>query len=508
MQTTKLFILVLAVLFLSSCKDNNNPVITPNQGDKPLVALVSPTTQTEILDSVYVEISASDNKGVTRVDFIVDNIIIKSWPVGPFKAIVDLSMFNDSSWHSAYAKVYDADSNFTTTPVITLTIRRLLAPENLWIESLTDKFVKLHWTDKSQIATGYQVEEALSGGTYNSLGITEAKDSLFVVNNLDTSKEYTFRVKPVRNNYAGVYTTTNTLDYTTWWDSLTILNSGNFYPICMLYLKNNDLIITGTTGGTIQINNYSAGKLVNILSAASYYVYGLDVSPDGNNLVSAGEYFLKIWSLSDFTTVKTISTTESYYSVSYSPDGNLLATISYNYVRIWDVSGTLLRTLGLSNSSYYSNHVLFSKDGTMVIYNDGNSIKFCRVSDGMLLKTITGTPAIGSLAISPDGLTIAAGGSNDMISIYDAGSGFLENTFFGHNSPVISLSFSNDSKYLLSSDSYGNMKLWDMNSLTCAYSPNGLATCLSFGKDNNSIISGGPTGIKIQNKITGWKTKL
>jgi hypothetical protein len=133
MKAINFIILTATVLFFYSCKDNNNPV-TSTPSDKPSVTLISPTPQTEIIDTVGVEISAMDTKGITRVDFIVDNVIVKSWPVGPYKAVVNLSAYDDSSWHSAYAKVYDADSNFTTTPVITLNFRRLIAPENFWIE--------------------------------------------------------------------------------------------------------------------------------------------------------------------------------------------------------------------------------------------------------------------------------------------------------------------------------------------------------------------------------------
>jgi hypothetical protein len=507
-----LYFLILALsLSFYSCKDSNNP-LAPSPDEKPEVTLISPSGSTEILDSVYVEISAKDNKGITRVDFIIDNIIIKSWAVGPYKANLDLSMYSDSSWHTAYAKAYDADSNYTTTPVLTLSFRRLFAPVNLWAESFSEKVIKLHWKDISRFANGYQVELSDTSDIYNVIGTTAANDSSFVVNNLDKTKSYNFRVKPVKNNYVGAYTAIYNLTYQSWWDSETLFTLNGNTPRSMVFSKNTGHIFTGTSAGIIQVNNYSDGNLIKTIQAHSSTVTGLALSPDGNYFASSSsDYSIKIWNIFNYSLVKTITTSSyAYSSICYSPDGTMIAGMGSYDVKIWNaVTGAQIRSISLNNSNY--SDVCFSQDGSMIIYGDGPYIKFCRISDGIFNNTITLTSTVYALTLSHDGQTLAVGFYDGTIRLYDAESGYLINTLTGNSNNIASLYFSDDNKLLLSSDSYSNIKLWDLDSsssIMSIYMYSSNYYCLSFGI-NNSLLSSAYSGynysINILREKTGWK---
>jgi hypothetical protein len=509
-----LYYIIPAIISISfySCKDNNNP-LAPSPGEKPEVALISPTSSTEILDSVYVEISAKDNKGITRVDFIIDNVIIKSWNVGPYKTNLDLSMFSDSSWHTAYAKAYDADSNYTTTPVLTLSFRRLFAPSNFWAESFSEKVIKLHWKDMSRFETGYQVEMSDTNDVYKIIGSTAANDTSFVVNNLDKTNSYNFRVRPLKNNYEGAYATIAGLTYQSWWESGKLFALNGNTPRSMVFSKINGLIYTGTTAGAIQVNNYVDGNLKKTIQAHSSSVLGLALSPDGNYLSSSSsDYTIKIWNLSNYSLVKTI-TTSNYYcsSIFYSPDGTMIAGSQSYDVKIWNSStGAQIRSISLNNSNYSA--ICFSQDGSTLIYGDGSSIKFCRISDGSIYNTISLTSTVYSLTVSHDGQTLAAGSYDGFIRLYDAQSGFPINTLAGVSNSITQLFFSEDDKLLLTSDSYSSINLWNLDSSTnvmniSQYSNN--TYCLAFGIDNNSVLCSGYSGynytINIIRETNGWK---
>ena len=125
------FYLFSFLIFFNCGKDDtvaNNPA---PPSDKPEVSFLSPNENSELIDSVSVEIKATDNKGITKVEFIVNNQIYKSWVVPPYSFTWNLKNYNDSTLVAFYAKAYDADSNFSTTKVYNLVVRKLFAPYNL-----------------------------------------------------------------------------------------------------------------------------------------------------------------------------------------------------------------------------------------------------------------------------------------------------------------------------------------------------------------------------------------
>ena len=66
-----------------------------------------------------------------------------------------------------------------------------------------------------------------------------------------------------------------------------------------------------------------------------------------------------------------------------------------------------------------------------------------------------------SLAVHPDGNTIATGAEDLLIYLWDPFTGEIKNTLEGHIKPVKYLSFSNDGKYLLSAAST-DIRIWDL----------------------------------------------
>ncbi|NER34320.1 MAG: protein kinase [Oscillatoria sp. SIO1A7] len=67
-----------------------------------------------------------------------------------------------------------------------------------------------------------------------------------------------------------------------------------------------------------------------------------------------------------------------------------------------------------------------------------------------------------SLAISPDGRTIASGSADETIKIWDAKSGELINTLPGHEKSVYSLAISPDGKTLVSGGGDKAIEIWDL----------------------------------------------
>ncbi len=73
------------------------------------------------------------------------------------------------------------------------------------------------------------------------------------------------------------------------------------------------------------------------------------------------------------------------------------------------------------------------------------------------------TSRVMSIALSPDGQTLASGSEDETIKIWNLQTGKLLRTLSGHVSPVISVTFSPDGQTLASGGQSGRIKLWQRN---------------------------------------------
>jgi WD40 repeat protein len=112
---------------------------------------------------------------------------------------------------------------------------------------------------------------------------------------------------------------------------------------------------------------------------------------------------------------------ERIFALAFSPDGKLLVSGSQdNTVKVWDVSDDkLLHTLTADDQRL--NAMALSPDGKtvalgMITRKDekitGGEVRLFDVRTGNLKRTlkVPGTVGVGTLAFSPDGKTLAAGG--------------------------------------------------------------------------------------------------
>lgn len=88
------------------------------------------------------------------------------------------------------------------------------------------------------------------------------------------------------------------------------------------------------------------------------------------------------------------------------------------------------------------------------------------------VKRLTGHEgSITAIALSPNGRTLASGGSDKAIRIWDLATGELLHTFSGrslwsgdgHSDPVTSLTFARNGQDLISGGENGTIKIWDLN---------------------------------------------
>ena len=78
---------------------------------------------------------------------------------------------------------------------------------------------------------------------------------------------------------------------------------------------------------------------------------------------------------------------------------------------------------------------------------------FWDINSGRSLRTLEGhAAAVSSVAVSPDGITLASGAQDDTVRIWDITSGHSISVFVGHAAAVSSVAFSSDGLTLVSAN--------------------------------------------------------
>jgi WD40 repeat protein len=158
------------------------------------------------------------------------------------------------------------------------------------------------------------------------------------------------------------------------------------------------------------------------------------------------------------------------WGMAFSPDGKQLATASSDgTVRVWawdpahlDAPQEPMLTLPVHLGGY-GNRVAFSADSLrLVTGGDRHAVKIWDAHSGELLETLYGhTGDVFALAFSRDGRWLATAGEDTTVRIWDATSWQLRRTLRGHTGLVRTLAFSPDSQRLASGSHDHTLKIWD-----------------------------------------------
>jgi WD40 repeat protein len=156
--------------------------------------------------------------------------------------------------------------------------------------------------------------------------------------------------------------------------------------------------------------------------------------------------------------------TGTVINIAFSPAGNLLATSPDRYaVKIWDMQdGSILYNLYTSFTGAV-NCFAFSPDGGYLAtgHYDG-TIRLWELDQGTLVRSISSTGVIESLAFNPDSQLLAVGTSytNHVIELCRVGDGVLLKSLEGHQHAVQNLAFSPVGNLLASASYDGEIRLW------------------------------------------------
>ena len=269
------------------------------------------------------------------------------------------------------------------------------------------------------------------------------------------------------------------------------------------------MYVSKGTDDKVQLRNITDGSVKVTLKGDTADIHRIAFSPDGRMLAGAIDENIHLW---DLTTGEQNGTLEGHTkwvgSIVFSPDGNTLASESSDRtLRLWDVATATHKTT-LSKFARIR-YLLFSPDGNSLISGDTyDDIQVWNVNTGKRIIEFD-TLSLNSIAVSPNGNTLATGGFEG-VHLWDVATGEHIAELGGPLPWVFSVAFSPDGN-TLASGGRDELYLWDVESRTRKMSIDGHTRGVSgmaISPTGNILATSNWDNIHLWDPVTGEYKKF
>lgn len=268
-----------------------------------------------------------------------------------------------------------------------------------------------------------------------------------------------------------------------------------------------------TADGQIVVWDAQAGTLLKQWNAKQSADVLLAFAPDSKTLVSASNV-VRIWDTERAVEIARLPTQANHVvlALAFSPDGKTLGLGHHGgEINLWDVKGK--KSAGAFRYAGALQAIAWSPDGKKLAAAGGAKVLVWDVSTGDLVKSfdvkegpVTFPILVASLAFGPDSKTLAAGGWDSIIRIYNLAAknptaAHSVRLCTGHHSAVHAVAFSHDGRCLVSGSFDRSCRLWEAFSgkqIALFKGHVGEVRGVAFARDGRSVFSGGSDTVGYQ----------
>jgi WD40 repeat protein len=243
------------------------------------------------------------------------------------------------------------------------------------------------------------------------------------------------------------------------------------------------LVASGGRGGKIRLSDARTGKEVRVLKGHETEVWGVTFLPGGRLGSWGNDSAGRVWDVASGRELYQPTSGARWVQFAASPDDRLLATATsaagprdeYEVVLRDLATGRPEKRLPLGGE-HYACQVAFAPDGRRlaVAVSDAwptapRAIQVWDLAGGRKIRSLEAPQlSVVSMTISPDGRSLATGGSRGSLYLWELASGRRRHAFAGHEGEVVSVAFSPDGRLLAASSSDAPVYTWDV---TGAFAP-------------------------------------
>lgn len=171
----------------------------------------------------------------------------------------------------------------------------------------------------------------------------------------------------------------------------------------------------------------------------------------GNNMVITPENAAGVEELIRFGNGRLVN-------LAVSPDGKLVAVLSD--IGLWVFNPSSIKEVHFLPVVHMAN-LSFAPDGRTIALIGKGEIQFWDLQEYQKLSTINVNTDLYGVAYSPDGKTLAVGGYDGILRLFDTLSSTLVSSLSGHESYILCLAYSPDGTHFASGGWDGKIRLWD-----------------------------------------------
>ena len=258
------------------------------------------------------------------------------------------------------------------------------------------------------------------------------------------------------------------------------------------------------TIGTIALYDTASGLPLRTLEGHTSAVWGLIFSPDGRFLASASrDHTAKVWDWRSGSLVHSFDFPNEVVAVEFSPDSRTLAVggvdqplgVLIQDAAIWTYDVDTWEP-GRKYAEYWNiPDIAYSPDGALIVGGGtSRNVRVWRTSDGAQEFILYHAHQAGSIAMSPDGSTLATATcqqstaasqcTDGAIWLWDLATGRRIHELTGFPEGVVDVEFSHDGSALLGGSRDGTLRAYRMSD----YEPL-LVTFSSVGGSPAAIIA-------------------